>query len=111
MKVTDQSNSPIQLDAYVKQAQQQRQMKGSGLEQGGRPGPNDKVQLSAEARTVMQAARQAGEQSDVREDKVKQVKMEIEKGTYQVVGNRIATNMLKEGLENDLLLSKIDTRA
>jgi flagellar biosynthesis anti-sigma factor FlgM len=112
MKVSENNNAPIQLDAYVKQAQQ-RGPQPEHVRQAAVAAkvPNDKVQLSEEAREILQASQIAGNQSDVRNDKVRQVKMEIESGTYRVVGTRVATDMLKESFENNLLLQKINTRA
>jgi flagellar biosynthesis anti-sigma factor FlgM len=111
MKVT-QNNMPIQMDAYFKQIQQQRQlhadMKPSGPAQAG---TTDKVQLSAQAREIQQAAQTSGPTADVRNEKVRQVKMDIDKGTYQVNSSQVATDMLKEAFENNLILRKINTRA
>ena len=107
----DNGSPPIQLDAYVKQAQQQsRQLDVVRSENSPGQSPTDKVQLSEEARAIQQASQNTANSSDVREDKVQQVKMEIDNGTYRVVGAKVATAMLKEGFENDLLLQKINMR-
>ena len=112
MKVTDNGGSPVQLDAYIKQAQQKSQAMDKARFSGTSVhGPNDKVQLSDEARAILQASQASGGQPEVRDDKVQQVKMEIENGTYRVEGQKVATDMLKEGFENNLLLQKINTRA
>jgi anti-sigma28 factor (negative regulator of flagellin synthesis) len=37
--------------------------------------------------------------------------MEVEKGTYAVPAHRIASDMLKESFENDIILQKVNTRA
>lgn len=112
MKVA-QNNTPIQLDAYVRQIQQQRsqqvEVEKSNAAQQGR---SDTVQLSAEAKKVQQAAAQAQvEQSEARDEKVRQVKMDIEKGTYKVDSAQVATDMLRETFENNKVFGKIDTRA
>lgn len=72
---------------------------------------DDKVQLSAQAREVREAANTLKQLPDVREEKVQQVKMEVEKGTYKVVGNKVAMDMLRETFENNILLSRIDVHA
>ncbi|MGD9366634.1 MAG: flagellar biosynthesis anti-sigma factor FlgM [Desulfobacteraceae bacterium] len=107
MKVADQ-NTPIQLDAYIRQARQQ-QIKPDVSP--GRSGAVDKVQLSDQAKQIQKAAQEANKVSDVREDKVRETKMEVEKGTYKVVGEQVANDMLKESFENDIILHKINTRA
>lgn len=111
MKVT-QNTTPIQLDAYLKQMQQQRQQQAEVQPSGmGGAGTTDKVELSAQARRIQQTAQALGSATDVRDEKVRQVKMDIEQGTYQVNGGQIATDMLKEAFENNKVLQKIDTRA
>jgi len=110
MKVT-QNNSPIQMDAYLKQIQQQRQQQDVQLSNTALKGTADKVQLSRQAKEIQQAAFALSQSEDVRDEKVRQVKMDIEKGTYQVNAARVATDMLKEAFENNKVLKKIDTRA
>ena len=111
MKVSD-HNSPIQMDAYVKQAQQQQQKKDdstSGVH--GSLGGADRVELSDHAKRAQQAAQQVNKATAGHEDKVKQVQMEVEKGTYKVPAMKIASDMLTESFENDIILQKINTRA
>jgi negative regulator of flagellin synthesis FlgM len=111
MKVT-QNNSPIQMDAYLKQIQQQRQSQQDVQSSNtALKGPADKVQLSSQAKEIQQTARALGQAEDVRDEKVRQVKMDIEKGTYKVNAAKVATDMLREAFENNKVLKKIDTRA
>jgi negative regulator of flagellin synthesis FlgM len=72
---------------------------------------DDKVQLSDQARQVREAADTLAKLPDVREQKVQQVKMEVEAGTYKVVGHKVAMDMLKETFENNMVLSQIDMYA
>lgn len=112
MKVT-QNNSAIQMDAYLKQIQQQRQQAQQDVKEAGtaQKGTVDKVQLSSQAKAIQQSALSLGQTEDVRDEKVRQVKMDIEKGTYRVNASQVATDMLREAFENNMVLSKIDTRA
>ena len=112
MKVTHNS-TPIQMDAYLKQIQQQRQSQNDTKSSGAAPAAtSDKVQLSAQARQVQQAAKiSEGAAGDVREEKVRQVKMDLERGTYQVNSGQVATDMLKETFANNMILKQIDTMA
>ncbi len=110
MKVN--SNNPsIELNAYVKQVRQQQrtmdtaQQANQPVQQNG-----DKVNLSSRAREVQQASDLLKSMPDVRTDKVEKVKMEVDKGTYKVVGAQVATDMLKETFENNLVLQKVNTR-
>ncbi len=110
MKVAD-NNTPIQLDAYTRQLQQNGQRsKTAPQEQGGIKAPNDKVELSSAAMEYQRASQTSGDIGLVDDDKVQKVKMQVETGTYKVVGAQVATDMLKESLENDVILQKINTR-
>jgi len=81
------SNGPaIHLNAYANQVRQQQQ--------------------KAEPATAQPTAQSMQNTSDVRTDKVEKIKMEVDKGTYKVVGAKVATDMLRESLENNLVLQK-----
>ena len=108
MKVSD-HNSPIQLDAYVKQVQQKKDDARPTVQ--GSPGGADRVELSDHAKRAQQAAQQINQATAGHEDKVKEVRMEVEKGTYKVPAMQIASDMLSESFENDIILQKINTRA
>ena len=113
MKIAGQ-NTPIQLNAYLNQVRQQQQNTVSQQQAKGDQAigtGSDKVQLSDRAREIQQAASALKAMPDVREEKVQQVKMDIDKGTYQVSGPKAAQGMLREGFENDLILRKINVRA
>lgn len=110
MKVSD-HNTTIQLGAYIKQVQQQYQPNGSKTKAQTRMETADKVELSDQAKQIQQIARKMNNVSDVREDKVRQVKMEVENSTYKVVGAKVATAMLNEAIENNVILQKISTKA
>lgn len=111
MKV-DGENPPIPYIAYRNQDRAEqlrtRHSKSAGSANGI---ANDKVQLSARAREVQEAANALAKLPEIREEKVQQVKMEVENGTYKVVGNKVAMDMLKETFENNILLSQIDMHA
>jgi flagellar biosynthesis anti-sigma factor FlgM len=111
MKVS-QNNSPIQMDAYLKQIQQNR-LRQQEIESAGavRKGTGDKVQLSRRAKEIQMAARGVAQTEEMRDEKVRQVKMDVEKGTYKVNAGQVATDMLQEAFENNRVLNRIDTRA
>jgi negative regulator of flagellin synthesis FlgM len=109
MKVSDQ-NQPIQLNAYIRQAQQQKQTNDSKAIAGGRSMTTDQVEISDQAKRVQEAVLQAQDGSDIRQDKVQEIKMEVEKGTYKVAGAQVATDMLNETIENNIILQKVNTR-
>ena len=109
MKI-DGTQKPVQMDAYLKQVGDQQQKADSQQVKAGQTTQYDKVDLSDRAREIQQASQTLKQMPDVREDKVQQVKMDVEKGTYKVVGSQVATDMLRESFENDLVLQKVNMR-
>jgi negative regulator of flagellin synthesis FlgM len=63
---------------------------------------NDRVELSADARTILAAHREIQQISDVDELRVARIKAEIEAGTYRVDSQKTAAGMIAESLLNDL---------
>jgi flagellar biosynthesis anti-sigma factor FlgM len=111
MKVS-QYNSPIQMDAYIKQIQQNRaRQQETEQADAAQKGVGDKVQLSSRAKEMQQAVQGLAQGEEVRDEKVRQVKMDIAQGTYKVNSGQVATDMLKEAFENNRILKRIDTRA
>ena len=111
MKVS-QNNSPIRMDAYIKQIQQNRaRQQGSESTDATTRGVGDKVQLSSRAKEMQQSAGGLSQTEEMRDEKVRQVKMDIDQGTYKVNSGQVATDMLKEAFENNRVLKKIDFRA
>ena len=62
----------------------------------------DTVELSDLGKKVQEAHRQLESIPDIREDKVAQLKEQIENGTYEVDADKLADKMIKESLLNDL---------
>jgi len=73
-------------------------------------GNTDSVSLTEDGREFQSAVDRARLIPDIREDRVLQLKRQLEKGTYRVEGNRIAVNMIDETLENNSVIKHIDTK-
>ena len=110
MKVNGE-NPPIQLSVYQNQVQATRKQRNATPANVARSARDDKVQLSAQAKEVQEASRTLAKLPEIREDKVQEVKSAVEKGTYKVVGHKVAVDMLKETFENNVLLNQIDVHA
>lgn len=110
MKVSG-NNTTVQLEAYLKQVHQHK-LPGLGNDMAAvrQTSQGDKVDLSHRAREVQHAAQTLNQMPEIREEKVQQVKMEVDNGTYKLVGAQVATDMLRESFENNLILQKINTR-
>lgn len=72
-----------------------------GTEMQGKP--EDKVELSSRGREIQEAMQILKSVPDVREDKVALLKQQIEAGTYEIEGEKIAEKMIRESLLNELL--------
>ncbi len=65
---------------------------------GTAPVPEEKVSLSEQARDVQNIKKAINELPDVRHEKVDALKKEIQQGTYDVNGEKIAQKMIGESL-------------
>jgi len=63
----------------------------------------DKVDISRTAREVKKARAQLDNVPDIREEKVAEVKNEIDNGTYRIDGKKIAINMIRESLIDEIV--------
>ena len=71
----------------------------------------DTVNLTASGREFKTALQHAHTLPDIREDRVAQLKRQLEEGTYRVKGHRIAVNLISETLENNTILKRLDAKA
>ena len=71
----------------------------------------DIVSLTERGREFKAAAELVHLLPEIREDRVMQLKRQLEEGTYLVKGHQIAVNMINETLENNNVLKHIDTKA
>jgi negative regulator of flagellin synthesis FlgM len=62
------------------------------------PPPGEKVELSSDVKDLQYIKKAVDELPDVREDKVLDLKKQIQEGTYNVNGEKIAQKMLGESL-------------
>ena len=60
--------------------------------------PEEKVDLSTTARDIQQAKNALSKLPDVREEKVQEIKSQVEKGVYNVSGEKIAGKMVGESI-------------
>ncbi|MEE9912654.1 MAG: flagellar biosynthesis anti-sigma factor FlgM [Deltaproteobacteria bacterium] len=60
--------------------------------------PQEKVDLSTMAIEIQQAKVEVSKVPDVREEKVQEIKDQVEKGTYNVSGEQIANKMVGESI-------------
>ncbi len=64
--------------------------------------------MTAGASDIDKIVKQNRGASDVREDKVAEMKQRIASGAYQVMGEKAAGDLMKETLQNNTLLYDMD---
>jgi len=96
-------NQGIGIDAYANQVQDKNKV-GTPDNQPEKTGVKaDTVVISDAAKRVQEARRQLDDIPDVREDKVSQLRSQIQNGTYEINADKVAGKMIKESLLNDAL--------
>jgi len=97
------NNQSIGIDAYVNQVHEKNKDDAPENKPEKAAVMSDTVVISDAARRVQETRRQLDEIPDVREDKVAQLRNQIQNGTYEIDADKIAGKMIKEGLLNDAL--------
>ena len=97
------NNQGIQIDAYVNQVHDKTKADLSDNKPDKAAAKTDTVVISDAAKRIQEARMQLDQIPDVREDKVAQLRNQIENGTYEIDADKIAGKMIKEGLINDAL--------
>jgi negative regulator of flagellin synthesis FlgM len=93
----------VNIEAYVNQVKDNNDRVQATPEKAEKqPAKTDTVVLSDAAKRIQEAKKQLDAIPDVREDKVAQLRDQIEKGTYEIDAEKIAGKMLKDSLLNDL---------
>ena len=102
MKISD-NNSSLNIRNYVNNVQDNRKTGGSAKQDSSQTVKEDKVVLSPKAKEVQEATKLIKELPDIREEKVAKLKEQVDQGTYRIDGKKIAFEMLKESILDELL--------
>ena len=92
----------VNIEAYVNQVQDKDKVDATSEQPEKQETKSDTVVLSDTAKKIQETQTQLKAIPDVREDKVAQLKEQIENGTYEIDEEKIADKMLKDLLLNDL---------
>ena len=92
----------VNIEAYVNQVQEKDEVDAAAEQPEQQQTKADTVALSDAAKNIQEAQNQLEAIPDVREDKVAELKEQIENGTYEIDAEKIADKMLKDSLLNDL---------
>jgi negative regulator of flagellin synthesis FlgM len=96
-------NQGIGIDAYVNQVQDKNKVGAPDNRAEQSAVKADTVVISDAAKRIQEARKQLDEIPDVREDKVSQLRNQIQNGTYEINADKIAGKMIKESLLNDAI--------
>ena len=97
MKIGDKI-PPIQIEAYIHQTREKHTGEGSSAVPQKPVSQEDKVVLSETAKQMNKVKEQLDAIPDIREEKVAEIKNQVDNGTYKIDGKKIAFNMLRESL-------------
>ena len=92
----------VNIEAYVNQVQDKDKVDATSEQPEKQQTKADTVVLSDTAKKVQEAQKQLEAIPDVREDKVAQLKEQIENKTYDMDEEKIARKMISDALLNDL---------
>jgi negative regulator of flagellin synthesis FlgM len=93
----------VNIEAYVNQVHNKDKADAAPEQPEAQQNKADTVALSNTAKKIQEAQKQLEAIPDVREDKVAQLKEQIENGTYKIDEEKIADKMLKDELFKDLV--------
>ena len=96
-------NHGIGIDAYINKVHENSKVGTSDNKPETTAKKADSVAISDAAKKVQEARNQLNGIPDVREDKVSQLRNQIQNGTYEINADKIAGKMIREGLLNDAL--------
>ena len=91
----------VQIDAYVNQVHDKNKVDSSENKADKAAAKTDTVVISDAAKRIQEVRSQLDAIPEVDEEKVAQLKKEIENGTYERNADQIAGKMISEGLINE----------
>ena len=92
----------VNIDAYVNQVQEKDKADAASEQPEKQQAKADTVVLSDTAKAVQEAKTQLDSIPEVREDKVAELKEQIENGTYEVDSEKLAEKMITDSIINEL---------
>ena len=100
-------NQGIQVDAYVNQLQDTKKADQAADQAKDSATKTDTVVISDAAKRIQEARAKLDDIPDVREEKVADLRNQIQNGTYQADAEKTADKLLKEQLGN-VVFDKLD---
>jgi negative regulator of flagellin synthesis FlgM len=105
-------NTSLNLNAYVNNLNGANKSDShSHKSETGEISNGDTVKLSSEAKEVQQAFNTLKTMPEIREEKVSEIKTQVDSGTYRIENGKIATNILNEAFMNNRIIGQFKTQA
>ena len=102
MKITG-KNPYVDMNAHAKNVKDNKKIDAPLKQTSKEVSRGDKVVLSPEAKKIQETKALIDSIPDIREEKVAQIKEQIENGTYRIKEKELAVKIIKESLLNELL--------
>lgn len=96
-------NTSVNLEHYVKNVKDKKKIDTRSGQASDEILKDDKVVLSSKAKEIQEAKKLMNSITDIREEKIAEIRKQIEDGTYEIKEEKIAGKMLMEALLNELL--------
>lgn len=100
MKITE-SSPFINLDAYTRDIEEKKKSDFTDKPEAKHVLGRDRVLLSEIGKRLQEAKKAIDSVSDIREQKIANIKMQIEDENYKIYEERIASRMLRESFFNE----------
>ena len=94
-------NHGIGIDAYINQVNDDNKVGTPDAKPETTAKKADSVVISDAAKRVQEARNQLNDIPDVREEKIAQLRNQVQNGTYEINAEKIAGKLIKESLLND----------
>jgi negative regulator of flagellin synthesis FlgM len=94
--------SPIKIGAYLNNIKEKDKISAPTAHTSEAAAKRDKVELSQTVREVNKAREELASIPDIRAEKVDEIKRQIDDGTYKIDGNKIAFNMIRQSLIDEI---------
>ncbi|SPD73329.1 Negative regulator of flagellin synthesis, anti-sigma-28 factor FlgM [uncultured Desulfobacterium sp.] len=94
---------PLRIDAYLNNVKDKNRVGATTPQPSDTAEKYDKVELSQAFRDVNKAKEELASIHDIRTEKVDEIKKQINDGTYKIDGNKIAFNMVRQSIIDEIV--------
>lgn len=96
-------NTSVNVEQYVKNVKDKKKIDTRSGQPSDAILKDDNVVLSSKAKEIQETRKLMDSIADIREEKVAEIRKQIQDGTYEIKEKKIAEKVLMEALLNELL--------